>query len=147
MINRVLLKGNLGSNPEFKITQDGIEVASFSLATSFNWKNEENEWNSHVDWHLIIVFKSSTVKWIKDILKKGDTIYVEGRLMYRDSIDKMGQKRRYAQIVVSDRDGRVEYIRCAKKHQEDSENPVEKTKSNLASQEENPSQIQENSTQ
>jgi single-strand DNA-binding protein len=99
MINIVTLKGNLGNDPEFKITQVGKEMATFSLATSYSWKDSEGEWHTHVDWHRVTVFNEPTVKWMKGVLRKGDVVDVVGRLMYKKWVDKHGQKRMDATVV------------------------------------------------
>lgn len=113
MINRVILYGNLGRAPHFKKTQDGKDMATFSLATSCNWKGPDGEWNNHVDWHRVTVFKESTVRWMMDTLEKGDPVYVEGKLMYRKWTDKKGVTHKDANVVVSDRNSLVEHMRDA----------------------------------
>ena len=113
MLNRVTLQGNIGRVPSIALTQDGREVASFSMATTQNWKacpreGREPEWQSATDWHQITVFRESTIRWIKDILKRGDPVYVEGKLTYQQWTDKYGQPRRTSHVVVAGREGRVE---------------------------------------
>lgn len=108
MLNRVTLQGNIGRVPSIALTQDGREVASFSIATTQNWKDESGEWQSATDWHQITVFRESTIRWIKDILKRGDPVYVEGKLTYQQWTDKYGQPRRTSHVVVAGREGRVE---------------------------------------
>ena len=108
MLNRVTLQGNIGRVPSIALTQDGREVASFSIATTQNWKDESGEWQSATDWHQITVFRESTIRWIKDILRRGDPVYVEGKLTYQQWTDKYGQPRRTSHVVVAGREGRVE---------------------------------------
>ena len=108
MLNRVTLQGNIGRVPSIALTQDGREVASFSMATTQNWKDESGEWQSTTDWHQITVFRESTIRWIKDILKRGDPVYVEGKLTYQQWTDKYGHPRRTSHVVVAGREGRVE---------------------------------------
>jgi single-strand DNA-binding protein len=108
MLNRVTLQGNIGRVPSIALTQDGREVASFSMATTQNWKDESGEWQSATDWHQITVFRESTIRWIKDILKRGDPVCVEGKLTYQQWTDKYGQPRRTSHVVVAGREGRVE---------------------------------------
>lgn len=108
MLNRVTLQGNIGRVPSIALTQDGREIASFSIATTQNWKDESGEWQSATDWHQITVFRESTIRWIKDILKRGDPVYVEGKLTYQQWTDKYGQPRRTSHVVVAGREGRVE---------------------------------------
>ena len=114
MLNKVILKGNVGHAPEIKLTQQGKQIATFSLATSFSWKDSDGEWQTHVDWHRVIVFRKSTVGWIKDVLKKGDTVYVEGKLSYYPRVNKYNQKHFTPYIVVEDWQGLVEQLRSSK---------------------------------
>ena len=113
MINRVILHGNVGNTPLYKKTQEGKKMISFSLATSFNWKGTDGEWNKHVDWHRVSVFKASTVRWLKDLLKKGDSIYLEGALRSFEQKNENGLRRMETHVVVTDREGLVEHIRSA----------------------------------
>lgn len=110
-MNKIILKGNIGHAPRISLTQDGREIATFSLATSSSWKDETGEWQTHTDWHRIIVFRESTVGWIKDLLQKGDTIYVEGKLTYRQKKDKYNHSRLMPYIVISGSGGKLEHIR------------------------------------
>jgi len=110
-MNKIFLKGNIGHTPRISLTQDGREIATFSLATSSSWKDETGEWQTHTDWHRIIVFRESAVGWIKDLLQKGDTIYVEGKLTYRQRKDKYNHSRLMPYIVISDSGGKIEHIR------------------------------------
>jgi single-strand DNA-binding protein len=111
MLNRVTLHGNIGRAPSIALTQDGREIASFSVATTQNWKDEFGEWQSATDWHQIMVFRESTIRWIKDILKRGDPVCVEGKLTYQQWTDKYGQSRRTSHVVVAGREGRVECLK------------------------------------
>lgn len=114
MLNKVILKGNVGHAPEIKLTQQGRQIATFSLATSFSWKDSDGEWQTHVDWHRIIVFRESTVKWIKDVLKKGDTVYVEGKLSYHPRTNKYNQKYFTPYIIIEGWQGQVVHLRSSK---------------------------------
>jgi single-strand DNA-binding protein len=101
MINKVILYGNVGQAPEIFLTQDGREVASVSLATSVHWKDKTGEWQSATDWHQIAVFREATVIWIKNSLRRGDKVHVEGKLTYQHWTDKQGKEHRTTQVVVS----------------------------------------------
>lgn len=114
MLNKVILKGNIGRDPQIKTTQSGRQIATFSLATSFSWKDRDGEWQTHVDWHRISVLREATVEWIKDILKKGDTVYVEGKLSYQPWIDRFNQKHFKPHIVIEGGQGKVEHLRSSK---------------------------------
>src|SRR5690606_10045439 len=111
MLNKIILMGNVGRTPEYAKTQADKEAARFFLATSKSWKGKDGEWNTHTDWHRILVFKESTIRWMKDIVKQGTTVYIEGKLSYRCWIDKFGQARATPRIMVTNRDGKLEFIR------------------------------------
>lgn len=114
MLNKVILMGNVGRSPHIFLTQEGREIANFSLATTVAWKDKEGEWQSATDWHQITVFRGSTVRWVKDLVKKGDTVYVEGKLVYQRWTDKYNHPRITAHVVVSSRGGKVEHLRSSR---------------------------------
>ncbi len=122
--------GNVGRSPHIFLTQEGMEVAHFSLATTVVWKacsgenRERGEWQSATDWHQITVFRESTVRWIKDLLKRGDKVYVEGKLSYQHWTDKYGRPRVTAHVVVSGQDGKVEHLRSSRSNSQN--NPVKR---------------------
>ncbi|MDZ4323389.1 MAG: single-stranded DNA-binding protein, partial [Alphaproteobacteria bacterium] len=89
------------------------EIVTFSLATNHSWKDETGEWQSATDWHQVSVFRESTIRWIKDVLKRGHKVYVEGKLTYQHWTDKFGQKRITPYVVITPREGCVEEIRPA----------------------------------
>lgn len=107
MLNKVLLKGNVGRAPKAFLTQEGKEV----VATKTSWKNECGEWQTATDWHRITVFRESTIHWIKDLLKRGDSVFVEGKLAYQHWTDKYGQSRSTPHVVVSRFGGKVEHFK------------------------------------
>lgn len=107
MFNKIILMGNIGRAPRLSLTQNGRNVASFSLATSTSWKDENGEWQSATEWHRVTVFRESTISWIKDALKRGDRACIEGKLSYQHWTDKYGQARITPHIVISDNDGRI----------------------------------------
>ena len=123
MLNKVILRGHIGRDPEVKVTQKGRQIATFFLATRFSWKDEKGEWQTHTDWHRITIFRESTIGWVKDILKKGDMVYVEGKLSNHSWIDKFQQKRFTTHVVIEDWHGRIEHLRenlrsCKTSHEE-----------------------------
>lgn len=109
MINNVTLKGRLGRDPEILTTQKGEKIAKFSIATSTVSRDENGEWQKQVHWHTIIVLRMSTVSWIQDVLKQGHLVLVEGRLNYHFWKDQYKQSRKTPQIVVSNKEGKVEH--------------------------------------
>ena len=136
MLNRVTLQGNIGRVPSIALTRDGREIASFSMATTQNWKDESGEWQSATDWHQITVFRESTIRWIKDILKRGDPVQVEGKLTYQQWTDKYGQPRRTSHVVVAGREGRVECFKPRSQEQKPLPKNSEPEEQHLLEQEE-----------
>lgn len=108
MINHVTLEGRLGREPDIFMTQQGRQIAKFSLGTSTTWKDETGEWQTKLHWHEIVVHRDSTIRWVKGVLKRGDLVHVEGRLSYHHWKDRHKQQRRKAQVIVSEHYGKVE---------------------------------------
>lgn len=121
MLNKVILKGNVGRAPKIFLTQEGKEIASFSLATKISWKDKSGEWQSTTDWHQVTVFRESTMRWIKGFLKQGDPVYVEGKLTYQQWTDKYGQPRFTTHVVVSGYGGKVESLKLLGSNPQDNE--------------------------
>ena len=100
-LNKVMLIGNLGKDPEFKVTPTGQPVARFSLATTETWRDPQNptgDRKSKTEWHNIVVWgKQAEIaeKW----LRKGKSILVEGRIQYREYTDQAGVKKTFCEIV------------------------------------------------
>lgn len=100
-VNKVILIGNLGKDPELRYATTGSAVTSFSLATNEQWKDQEGNPQERTSWHNLVVW-GKLAEIAAEYLKKGRKIYVEGRLQYRDYEDKNGNKRYVTEIVVSD---------------------------------------------
>jgi single-strand DNA-binding protein len=104
-LNKVMLIGNLGNDPEIRSTTGGNRVASFSLATSRSWSGTNGERQEKTEWHKCVVWNtrgSGLVDVIEKYVKKGDRLYVEGRIEYRQWQDKEGQTRYTTEINVRD---------------------------------------------
>ena len=100
-LNRALLIGNLGGDPEIKYAPSGTAIATFNLATNKNRKNQSGEWEESTEWHKIVMF-GRQAETCKDYLRKGSKIYLEGRIQTRSWDDKQsGQKRYMTEIVGS----------------------------------------------
>lgn len=97
-LNKVMLIGNLGSDPEIKYAPSGTAIANFNLATSENRRNKNGEWQEATEWHKIVMF-AKQAELCKDYLKKGSKVYIEGRLQTRSWEDKNGQKRYLTEVV------------------------------------------------
>jgi single-strand DNA-binding protein len=98
MVNRVILIGNLGKDPEVRSLENGAMVAKFSLATGESYRDKEGNWQELTEWHDIVVWRTVAEKAEKS-LKKGMTIYLEGKLTHRTWQDKDGNNRRTTEIV------------------------------------------------
>nr|WP_202974211.1 single-stranded DNA-binding protein [Fimbriiglobus ruber] len=93
--------GNLGKDPEIRSTQDGREIASFSLATSEVWKDKgTGERREKTEWHNVVVFNPSLVGVVKSYVKKGTKLYLEGSMQTRKWMDKQGSDRYSTEVVL-----------------------------------------------
>ena len=97
-LNKVMLIGNLGANPEIKYTASGTAIANFNLATAESRKNKDGEREDKTEWHKVVMF-GRQAEVCKDYLKKGSKIYLEGRIQTRSWDDQSGQKRYMTEIV------------------------------------------------
>src|ERR1700674_2352515 len=101
-INKVILVGNLGRDPEVRSTQDGSKMANLSLATSESWKDKNSgERREKTEWHRVVIFNDRLVDVAEKYLKKGSKIYIEGQLQTRKWTDQSGQERYSTEVVVS----------------------------------------------
>jgi len=100
-VNKVILVGNLGRDAELKFSPSGFPISTFSLATTDRRKDNDNHWSDKTEWHRIKLL-GKQAESLKDYLKKGKQIYVEGRLETRSWDDKDGQKK-YMTEIVADR--------------------------------------------
>ena len=101
-INKVILIGRLGSDPEVRYTPSGVAVANFNIATSEEWKDKDSgERKERTEWHRIVVWRRLG-EICGEYLSKGRQVYVEGRLQTRDWEDRDGNKRYTTEIVASD---------------------------------------------
>ncbi len=100
-INKVILIGNVGTDPEIRNTNDGREIASFSLATSESWKDKNSgEKKEKTEWHRLVVFSQGLVGIVKNYVKKGSKLYIEGQLQTRKWTDKDGVDKYTTEIVL-----------------------------------------------
>lgn len=100
-LNKVTLIGNLGKDPEIRSTSDGREIASFSIATSESWKDKvTGEKKEKTEWHRIVIFKEGLVGVVKNYVKKGSKLYIEGQLQTRKWVDSSGQEKYTTEIVL-----------------------------------------------
>jgi single-strand DNA-binding protein len=100
-INKVILVGNLGQDPEIRSTNDGREIANFSIATSDNWKDKNTgEKKEKTEWHRVVVFSQGLVGIVKNYVKKGSKLYIEGSLQTRKWTDNSGAEKYTTEIVL-----------------------------------------------
>ena len=100
MVNKVILVGRLGADPEVRYTPDGAMVTTFRLATDEQWKDKSGERTQRTEWHRVVAFRK-LAEICGSYLAKGRLVYVEGRLQTRSWEDKEGQKRFTTEIVAS----------------------------------------------
>ncbi len=100
-INKVILVGNVGQDPEIRTTQDGREIANFSLATSENWKDKATgEKRDKTEWHRVVIFSQGLVSIVKSYVKKGSKLYIEGSLQTRKWTDNQGIEKFTTEIAL-----------------------------------------------
>ncbi len=97
-VNKVILIGNLGRDPELRYTASGQGVANFTLATNERWRDKDGNNQERTEWHRIVVW-GKTAENCAQYLQKGRSVYVEGRLQTREWEDKEGNKRQTTEIV------------------------------------------------
>lgn len=100
-LNKVMLIGNLGKDPEVRRTQDGKAIVSFSVATSENWRDKgTGERKEKTEWHRVVIFNENLAKVAEQYLKKGSKVFVEGQLQTREWTDQQGAKRYSTEVVL-----------------------------------------------
>ena len=100
-INKVILVGNLGKDPEIRTTQEGVKIANFSLATSEQWRDKNTQERvERTEWHRVVVFNEKLAEIAEKYLRKGSKIYVEGQIQTRKWTDQTGQERYTTEVVV-----------------------------------------------
>lgn len=98
MINKAILIGNLGSDPEVRYTQSGAAVANFTIATTEKWKGQDGQMQEQTEWHRIVAF-ARLGEICGEYLSKGSKVYIEGRIQTRKWEDKDGNSRYTTEIV------------------------------------------------
>ncbi|KQS98337.1 MULTISPECIES: single-stranded DNA-binding protein [unclassified Rhizobium] len=100
-VNKVILIGNLGADPEIRRTQDGRPIANLRIATSETWRDRNSgERKEKTEWHTVVIFNEGLCKVAEQYLKKGSTVYVEGQLQTRKWQDQSGQDRYSTEVVL-----------------------------------------------
>jgi len=101
-VNKVILVGNVGKDPEIKFAASGVAIATFSLATSDRTKDQAGAWTDRTEWHSLVAFQR-TAEIVRDYVKKGSKLYIEGRIQTRSWEDKETKEKKYrTEIIVND---------------------------------------------
>ncbi|WP_324288953.1 single-stranded DNA-binding protein [Hoeflea ulvae] len=107
-VNKVILIGNLGADPDIKRTQDGRPIANLSVATSESWRDKNTgERREKTEWHRVVIFNEGLCKIAENYLKKGSKIYVEGQLQTRKWTDQSGQDKYSTEVVLQGFNGNL----------------------------------------
>jgi single-strand DNA-binding protein len=107
-VNKVILVGNLGKDPEIRSTQDGSKIVNLTLATSETWNDRASgEKKEKTEWHRVVIFNDRTADVAEKYLKKGAKIYVEGSLQTRKWTDQQGQERYTTEVVIGRFNGQL----------------------------------------
>ena len=101
-VNKVILVGNLGRDPESRRMPSGDSMVTFSVATSESWRDKSTgERKEQTEWHNVVIFNDNLAKIAEQYLRKGSKVYIEGQLKTRKYNDKDGQERRVTEIVLN----------------------------------------------
>lgn len=100
-VNKVIIVGNLGRDPETRNMQDGKPVVNLNIATSESWKDKQSgERREKTEWHRVVIFNENLARVAQQYLKKGSTVYIEGQLQTRKWTDQTGQEKYTTEIVL-----------------------------------------------
>ena len=100
-VNKVILIGNLGRDPETRSTQDGTKIVHLNLATSENWKDRNSgERRERTEWHRVVIFDEKLAEVAEKYLRKGSKVYLEGQLQTRKWTDQSGQEKYTTEVVL-----------------------------------------------
>jgi single-strand DNA-binding protein len=107
-VNKAIIIGNVGKDPEVRSTQDGKQIASLSIATSETWKDKATgERKDRTEWHRVSVFNDALVNVISNYVKKGSKLYIEGAIQTRKWTDKDGVEKYSTDIVLQNYNGKL----------------------------------------
>jgi len=127
-INKVILVGNVGKDPEIRTTQDNREIATIVLATSESWKDKATgERKDKTEWHRIVVFSEGLVNVIKNYIKKGSKLYVEGSLQTRKWVDNSAIERYSTEVVIQGYSGTITMLDNKSSHESHDEEKSERS--------------------
>jgi single-strand DNA-binding protein len=124
-VNKVILVGNVGQDPELRATTDGKEIANFSIATTESWKDKNTgEKKEKTEWHRVVVFSQGLVGIVKNYVKKGSKLYIEGQLQTRKWTDNNGVDKYSTEIILQNFNSTLQIVgggeqRTTKKEESD----------------------------
>lgn len=116
-LNKVILIGRIGQDPEIKDLTDGVRVAILSLVTETRWKTKQGEKKSKSEWHKVVTFELNNINYCENFIKKGDLVMVEGNLTYR-LIENGDKKLKLSEIQVGKYGGSISIFMSNKKNEE-----------------------------
>ena len=99
-VNKVILVGNLGADPESRAMNSGGEVVNFNVATSERWKDRDGNQQEKTEWHRVVIFNENLGRVAKQYLRKGSSVYLEGQLQTRKWTDQNGQDKYTTEVVL-----------------------------------------------
>lgn len=133
-VNKVILVGNLGKEPEVRRTQDGKAIANLSVATSETWKDKNSgERKEKTEWHRVVIFNEGLAKIAEQYLKKGSKVYLEGQLQTRKWTDKDGVEKYSTEVVLQGFGGVLTMLDAPKSDKEGHQNEVLRKQPAMAS--------------
>ena len=107
-VNKVILVGNLGKDPEIRRTQDGRPIANLRIATSESWRDKSSgERREKTEWHSVVIFNENLCRVVEQYLRKGSKVYIEGQLQTRKWQDQSGQDRYTTEVVLQGFNGQL----------------------------------------
>ena len=118
-VNKVILLGNLGQDPDVRTMQSGKKIATMSIATSDSWKDKDTgEKKEKTEWHRIVVFNEGLIGVVENYIKKGTKLYIEGALQTRKWTDDAGTEKYTTEIVIQGYGGRIDIVSAKGNNQE-----------------------------
>jgi single-strand DNA-binding protein len=100
-VNKVILVGNVGRDPEIRSTQDGMKIVNLSIATSERWKDRNSgEQRERTEWHRVVIFNEALARVAEDYVRKGTSLYIEGQLQTRKWTDQQGVEKYTTEVVL-----------------------------------------------
>jgi single-strand DNA-binding protein len=109
-VNKVILVGNLGADPEARSLNNGGEVVNMRIATSENWKDRDGNRQERTEWHNVVIFNENLGRVAKSYLKKGSKVYIEGQIQTRKWTDQSGNDRYTTEIVLQKYRGELQLL-------------------------------------